>query len=493
MSANFHPSLGDFKKLAEGANLVPVYVELLADVETPVSVYSRFAEDEYSFLLESVEGGTQWGRYSIIGVEPKGIFSVEDGKAKFIENGNQKNIENGFFGLRELMDDIKPASVSDLPRFYAGAVGFLGYETVGEFEKLPAPKVSGDGFISCCMMMSETTIIFDNVRHTIKIVASVRTEDFESIEDAYNSGMAKINKIQERLKVPPQISDDEIDDSPIVMKSNMTQDEFCNMARTAKEHIVEGDVIQVVLSQRFSAKRTASALNIYRALRLINPSPYTFMVKLGDKILAGSSPEVMVRRTGTAALLRPIAGTRPRGATEQEDRELADDLLKDEKERAEHVMLVDLGRNDLGRIAMPGSVQVKDFMSIEKYSHVMHIVSTVQAELKDEFDSLDLIKAVFPAGTLSGAPKIRAMEIINNLETTTRGAYGGAVGYIGYDDNMDIAITIRTVEIDGDEVAVQAGAGIVYDSIPQKEFEETCHKSKGMVKALEMAANGLKI
>lgn len=493
MSMNFYPSLGDFKKLADGANLVPVYVELLADVETPVSVYSRFAEDEYSFLLESVEGGTQWGRYSIIGVEPNGIFTVEDGQAYLCQDSEKQKMNGGFFGLRDLMKDIHPASMSDLPRFYAGAVGFLGYEVVNEFEKLPAPKVAGDGFVSCCMMQSETTIIFDNVRHTIKIIASVRIDEFDNIDDAYASGVDRVNAVKVRLNEPAKISCDEIDDTPIEMQSNMSQEEFCNMVKIAKNHIVEGDVIQVVLSQRFSAKRTASPLNIYRALRLINPSPYTFMVKLGDKILAGSSPEVMVRRTDTTALLRPIAGTRPRGATEQEDRDFADDLLKDEKEKAEHVMLVDLGRNDLGRIALAGSVQIKDFMSIEKYSHVMHIVSTVQAELQDDVDSLDLIKAVFPAGTLSGAPKIRAMEIINDLEKTTRGAYGGAVGYIGYDDNMDLAITIRTVEIDGDEVAVQAGAGIVYDSIPQKEFEETCHKSKGMVKALEMAANGLKI
>ena len=277
------------------------------------------------------------------------------------------------------------------------------------------------------------------------------------------------------------------------MDSNLTREEFCDIVRRTKEYIVEGDIIQAVLSQRFSAPLPADPLTLYRALRLINPSPYTFFLKFRDRLLVGSSPEVMVRLTGDRAELRPIAGTRPRGKTEQEDRELADGLLADEKERAEHVMLVDLGRNDLGRVAVAGSVQVRDFMVIERYSHVMHIVSNVDAALESDKDAFDLIRATFPAGTLSGAPKVRAMEIIHELEPQSRGAYGGAVGYIGYDGNMDLAITIRTMEIHGDRVAVQAGAGIVADSVPECEYEETVHKAKGMVRALELAARNLEL
>jgi anthranilate synthase component 1 len=300
----------------------------------------------------------------------------------------------------------------------------------------------------------------------------------------------RITAIEERLLTPVDMRPRLTGAKP-ALASNLSPEQFQGMVRRARDYIVAGDIIQAVLSQRFSGELPADPITLYRALRLINPSPYTFYLKTGDRLLVGSSPEVMVRLTGDRAELRPIAGTRPRGATEQQDRALADELLSDEKERAEHVMLVDLGRNDLGRVAAAGSVQVKDFMTIERYSHVMHIVSTVQATLADGRDAFDLIRATFPAGTLSGAPKIRAMEIIHELEPQPRGAYGGAVGYIGYDGNMDLAITIRTLEIDGHRVAVQAGAGIVYDSDPEKEYQETCHKARGMVRALELAARGL--
>ena len=380
--------------------------------------------------------------------------------------------------------------VPGLPRFYAGAVGFVGYETAGEFERLPEPKRRSDG-LTAAMALTEETAIFDNVRHTVTVVVCARPGKHASPDEAYSEACRRIEAIEARMRVPRRESTRRDGHDKVTLTSNMTRDEFCAMVRRAKDYIVEGDIIQAVLSQRFSTELPADPLTLYRALRLINPSPYTFFLKFGDRVLVGSSPEVMVRLTGTCAELRPIAGTRPRGKTEQEDRANADSLLADEKERAEHVMLVDLGRNDLGRVAVSGSVQVRDFMRIERYSHVMHIVSDVQATLLPDKDAFDLIRATFPAGTLSGAPKIRAMEIIHELEPQPRGAYGGAVGYISYDGNMDLAITIRTLEIDGTRVAVQAGAGIVADSDPDREFEETEHKARGMVRALELAARDL--
>jgi anthranilate synthase component 1 len=484
------PEINEFKALCSKGNLIPVYREHLADIETPVSVASRFADDRQMFLLESVEGGRHWGRYSFIGVHPHSRFTVKGGKATMETASGKMGLDgHGFEALRKVMEQTTQVILPELPRFVGGAVGFLGYETVNEFEKLPEPKQDIPGPTSS-FMLTDTMIIFDNVRHTMKIVACARTDWFETPEAAYRDAEDRIEAIERRLAQPanpkPQIYG-KLQDP----KSNMTREEFREMIRKAREYVTEGDIIQVVLSQRFTTKLPADPFTLYRALRLINPSPYTFFLKTGETTLVGSSPEVMVRLTGDTAELRPIAGTRPRGATDAKDRALADELLKDEKERAEHLMLVDLGRNDLGRVATPASVQVSDFMTIERYSHVMHLVSNVRATIQEGKDAFDLVRSTFPAGTLSGAPKIRAMEIINELEPQPRGAYGGAVGYLGYDGNMDLAITIRTLEIKGDEVAVQAGAGIVYDSDPDKEFDETCHKARGMMRALELAANGL--
>jgi anthranilate synthase component 1 len=335
-------------------------------------------------------------------------------------------------------------------------------------------------------------LIFDNVRNSIKIVVCSRPADAESFDAAYSMAIKQIDEIAKSL--PGGREEAVAEKFPVVeFKSNMSREDYCGMVRRAKQYIVDGDIIQVVLSQRFSAETDITPIQLYRALRFMNPSPYTFFLKIGKRTLVGSSPEVMVRLTGIRVELRPIAGTRPRGATEQEDRRLADDLLSDEKEKAEHVMLVDLGRNDIGRIAEAGSVQVTDYMVIERYSHVMHMVSHVKGILRKEFDAYDVVRATFPAGTLSGAPKIRAMEIIHELEPEPRGAYGGAVGYISYTGNLDLAITIRTLEIEDGVVSVQAGAGVVYDSDPDREYEETCHKARGMRRAVEMAADGLDI
>ena len=478
----FYPALEKFKELADEYDLVPVYREILADTETPVSVLERFADNENAFLLESMEGGETWGRYSFIGVEPEILFEVDH---------SADNNDEGVAALRNVYKDMRVPEVDGLPRFFGGAVGFIGYEAIGEFERMPAPGKDPRGIVPKTRFLKvDKLIVFDNIRHTVKIVVCVRPGD--NAEDAYSAAVLEIDRIIELVSL--RDAGVKPEKYPAVdFESNMERDDFIRMVENAKQYIFSGDIIQVVLSQRFSAETELPPLQIYRALRLLNPSPYTFFLKIGEQVLVGSSPEVMVRLTGSRVELRPIAGTRPRGTGEQEDRRLADELLSDEKEKAEHVMLVDLGRNDIGRVAESGSVQVTEYMVIERYSHVMHLVSHVQGILKKEFDAYDVIKATFPAGTLSGAPKIRAMEIIHEQEPGPRCAYGGAVGYVSYDGNMDLAITIRTLDISNGTVAVQAGAGIVFDSDPVKEYEETCHKSRALLKAVEMAANGLEI
>ena len=493
----FKPNYEQFCEMTQQGNLIPVYREHLADMETPVSVFSRFTDDNYAFLFESIEGGERWGRYSFIGLNPHAVFTACKGKARLVSRrGNPETVAEGracFRALEKIMSGIHPVEPPGLPRFLGGAVGYIGYETVNEFERLPTPKTIPD-YPQTALMLAENLIIFDNVKHTIIVVACARTEDFDTLETAYADACSRIKELEDRIKAPlPEFASSDFNGDEVELTPNMSRDQFCDMVRRTKDYIVEGDIIQTVLSQRFSTRAPAHPLAMYRALRLINPSPYMYALKFGSDYLIGSSPEIMVRLTGSRMELRPIAGTRPRGASEQEDRQLADELLSDEKERAEHVMLVDLGRNDLGRVAIPGSVQVRDFMTIERYSHVMHIVSHVQADLLDGKNAFDVIQSTFPAGTLTGAPKIRAMEIINELEPEARGAYGGAVGYIGYDGNMDLAITIRTLEVHDDTVSIQAGAGIVADSVPETEYQETINKAKGMVRALNLAARNLEL
>lgn len=478
-----YPNQKDYEVLAQSYDVVPVYKEVLADMETPVSVLQRLMNRENAFLLESMEGGEKWGRYSFVGVDPR----------PFLEVDHRQPVSGGLEDLRRIFKNVKVAAIPGLPRFIGGAVGFLGYEAMGEFERMPPPKPgAGAGRLRSRFVLADRMIVFDNVRHTLKIVVCTRPAEAASPQAAYRRALSEIEGIEHTLNQPlaPPVPDQA---GEVRFESNMSQEEYCGMVRKAKDYIYAGDIIQVVLSQRFSAKVEVSSLNLYRALRLLNPSPYTFFLKMGSQTLVGSSPEVMVRLTGNVVELRPIAGTRPRGRDDAKDRALADELLSDEKEKAEHVMLVDLGRNDLGRISETGSVQVTEYMVVERYSHVMHLVSHVQGILRKGQDAYDVIKATFPAGTLSGAPKIRAMEIIHELEPEPRGAYGGAVGYVGYDGNMDLAITIRTLEVAGGTVSVQAGAGIVYDSDPQKEFQETCHKARGMQKAVQMAASGLEL
>ncbi len=478
----FYPSKDEYIKLAAGHDVVPVYREVLADVETPVSVLRRFADDTNAFLFESLEGGETWGRYSFVGINPQLLLEVD----------HSADATGGLAALRDVYHGLRVAEIPGLPRFFGGVVGVLGYEAIREFERMPLPK-AGDGRVAARsrFLKVDRLIVFDNVRHTLKVVFCTRPQDGTDPGSVYTAACRGIDDVVSALpenRVEPPAVHAQVD-----FKANMDREAFKRMTVKAKRYIVDGDIIQAVLSQRFSAATQVSPFQLYRALRLTNPSPYTFFLKMGEQVLVGSSPEVMVRLTGSRVEVRPIAGTRPRGATEQQDREMADDLLSDEKEKAEHVMLVDLGRNDIGRVAEPGSVQVTEFMVIERYSHVMHMVSHVEGILRRGLDVYDVLKATFPAGTLSGAPKIRAMEIIHELEPAPRGAYGGAVGYISYTGNMDFAITIRTLEIENGVVSVQAGAGVVFDSDPDREYEETCHKSRGMRKAVELALNGLEL
>ncbi|MBN1557527.1 MAG: anthranilate synthase component I, partial [Lentisphaerae bacterium] len=455
------------------------------DTETPVSVLQRFAGRGNAFLLESMEGGETWGRYSFVGVDPELLLDVDH------THGPTGKLD----ALRHVYRDMRVAEVPGLPRFFGGAVGFLGYEAVAEFERMPPAKPSSAGGAPRTRFLkADRLIVFDNIRHTVKIVVCTRPagRDADAHRAVYAEAVQRIEDIERTLAWPA--GSPEAGRFPDVrFESNMTRETFERAVARARRHIVAGDVIQVVLSQRFSARSAVPPLQLYRALRLLNPSPYTFFLKIGDQTLVGSSPEVMVRLTGDRVELRPIAGTRRRGATEQEDRALADELLSDEKEKAEHVMLVDLGRNDLGRVSEAGSVQVTEYMVVERYSHVMHLVSHVEGTLRRDCDALDVIRAAFPAGTLSGAPKIRAMELIHELEPEPRGAYGGAVGYVSYSGNMDLAITIRTLDIRNGTVSVQAGAGIVYDSDPGREYEETCQKAAGMRQAVAMAVAGLDV
>ena len=479
-----HPQKEEYAQLAAGHDMVPVYKEMLADTETPVSVLRKFADRRNAFLLESLEGGETWGRYSFVGIDPELLF----------ETDHPGDGGPGLEQLRDLYRGLRVAEVRGLPRFFGGAVGFIGYEAIGEFERMPQPKVCPEGVVASrsCFLKVDRLIVFDNIRHTIKIVVCTRPGESASPEAAYDRAVAELDELAV-FTAWPSVPEKARRYEPASFVSNMTPEAYRRMVSRAKEYITDGDVIQVVLSQRFSTRSDVPAFQVYRALRLLNPSPYTFFLKTGDQTLVGSSPEVLVRLTGNRVEVRPIAGTRPRGATEQADRRLADELLKDEKEKAEHVMLVDLGRNDVGRVCEPGSVQVTEYMVIERYSHVMHMVSHVEGILKREHDAYDVIRSTFPAGTLTGAPKIRAMEIIHELEPGPRGAYGGAVGYVSYSGNMDLCITIRTMDIRGDRVSVQAGAGIVYDSDPQRECEETEHKARGMKKAVEMAVSGLEL
>lgn len=500
------PDRTTFKKLAQTHNTVPVYVELVADTETPVSVLMRIADKPDAFLFESAESVDNWGRYSFLGFSPKAVFTLNDGVGvlEFADGrkitGNSDTRLGALAPLREYVNSRKVASLAGLPPFVGGAVGFFGYETVNLFERLPAPK-GGKIWDDARLGVYDDIVIFDNLRHTAKIVSCAHVDEFDSPDAAYDAACARIADLRAVFKGPmPEKYFGKIRLSrganagagefaggaaDRLFKSNMSEDDFCAMVEKCKQYIYDGEIIQVVPSQRFSAEGDFDPVEVYRALRLINPSPYMFFEKIGDKFLVGSSPETLLRFASGEARVRPIAGTRRRGANAEEDAKLANELLSNEKECAEHLMLVDLGRNDLSRFCVAGSVQVSDFMKVERYSHVMHMVSDVSGQPRDGVDAFEALSSAFPAGTLSGAPKIRAMQIINELEPVRRGPYGGAVGYVGYGGSMDMAITIRTIQFADGAVHVQAGAGIVADSDPEAEFNETKIKARALENAVK--------
>ncbi|MFH2061017.1 MAG: anthranilate synthase component I family protein [Pseudomonadota bacterium] len=482
------PDKQTFSTLALNHNVIPVCTTILADTETPVSILKKFfTKDKECFLLESVEGGERWARYSFLGVSAFGsikIFSchvlieTKDQSQRIPHNGNPLDI------IRTYCKTYAPALIPELPRFWSGFTGYFTYEMVSFFEDIPVSLPEGTPYAH--FIIPDEMIIFDNMKQTLTCLKICYINKDDDSEDLFKQAHIDLQKMQDTINAPFtfETKNNAID---VSLEPETPAEEYIAGVEKIKEHIVEGDVFQAVYSQPFSCKTDVDPILIYRAQRYINPSPYMFFMNFKDIIIAGSSPETMVRLENGIATLRPIAGTRPRGKTEQEDRKLADDLLNDEKERAEHVMLIDLGRNDLGRIAEAGTVQVTDTMVIERYSHVMHLVSNITCDIQKKFDAYDLFKATFPAGTLSGAPKIRAMKLIGELENTSRRVYGGAAGYISFTGNMDFAITIRTAVMEGGKLTVQAGAGIVYDSDPQKELLECKNKAKSVEMALKLA------
>ncbi|MDV2502490.1 MAG: anthranilate synthase component I [bacterium] len=479
--------------MAKEGNLIPVYREIMADLETPVSAYLKIG-GAYSYLLESVEGGEKWARYTFLGGDPEVVVSSKGRTLTVVRNGVEetRTIETDpLEALEEMLSAYRPVPTEGLPRFFGGAVGYIGYDMVRFFEELPDETDDDLDLPDMVFLITDTILIFDNILQKIKVVSNAHVEG-HSLKEAYQEACDKVHLLIEKLRgpaEPPKSPPPRV--GPLVTTSNFSKADFMRAVERAREYITAGDCVQTVLSQRLEADIRAHPFNIYRALRTINPSPYMYYLELGGTTIVGSSPEVLVRQEGDRLILRPLAGTRPRGATEEEDEALERELLADPKERAEHIMLVDLGRNDLGRVSLPGSVEVDELMVIEKYSHVMHIVSNVVGTVRPELTSYDVLRASFPAGTVSGAPKIRAMEIIEELEPTKRGPYAGAIGYFSFSGNMETCITIRTLVIQNNRAYLQVGAGIVADSDPEREFEETMDKARALLRAVELAEEGL--
>ena len=486
-------SFEEFVELTKRATFVPVVKEVVADLLTPVSAFLKIAEhSDYAFLLESVEGGEHVGRYSFLGKDPFLILRGRGTETIIDRAGTTSVSEKPFVQtLRELMNSFQSPFVPGLPRFTGGAVGYLGYDTAAWFEPAVARDGgTGEGGDDAGFMVFDTVLAFDHVQHRILLIANARISGDEDLRSLYQFACAKIEFLERELERALSLSRVTSSET-LTLESNFTQPAFEAIVRKAKEHIAAGDIYQVVLSQRFSADVGVDPFTVYRALRHVNPSPYMFFVRMGERAIVGSSPEMLVRVEGRHAVTHPIAGTRPRGRSDEEDQRLAEELKRNEKERAEHVMLVDLGRNDLGRVCEYGTVRVPTFMSLERYSHVMHLVSVVEGQLADDRDRLDALVSCFPAGTVSGAPKVRAMQIINELESTPRDIYAGAVGYLDFAGNLDFCIAIRTIVLERGHAYVQAGAGIVADSNPTAEYEETRDKARAMVRALELALAGL--
>ncbi|RXE59713.1 anthranilate synthase component I [Acetivibrio mesophilus] len=489
----FYPTMDEVKTMAKEYNIIPVTMEVYADMETPISLFKRFEESSHCFLLESVEGGEKWARYSIIGKNP--FLIVKSYKNKTIikeRSGSQKEVEgNPVKMIKELMEKFKGASLPNLPRFNGGAVGYFGYDLIRHYESLPNIPEDDMGLPESHFMFTDEVLVYDHLKQKIHIIVNLHVNG--NLERAYRSAVDRIKAIHKEIldskwkTTDYSVSNYSKKDKGFEVTSNISKEFFCKNVLKAKQYIKDGDIFQVVLSQRLCVETDENPFNIYRCLRLINPSPYMYYLKFGDYRIVGSSPEMLVRVENGIVETCPIAGTRKRGKTKEEDEALEKELLSDEKELAEHVMLVDLGRNDIGRVSKYGTVEVKNLMHIERYSHVMHVVTNVQGEIREDKTPFDALMSILPAGTLSGAPKVRAMEIIDELETVKRGPYGGAIGYLSFNGNLDSCITIRTIILKDGKAYVQAGAGIVADSVPEKEYEECYNKAKALLKAIEEA------
>jgi anthranilate synthase component 1 len=471
--------------------------QILADMETPVSALRKIDSGNYAFLLESIEGGEKWGRYSFLGSNPSLVFRAKGQHLEVLRGEGRevlRDFQDPLAALSKLLKQYRAVRVPELPRLTGGMVGYLSYDIVRHLERLPVRTQDDLDLPDALFLMTDTLLIFDNVTHRITVVSNAVVQDDTpgGVERAYREAQQKIEAIIAALRRPvgAPLGRSARLDSPR-FESNFTREQFCDAVARTKAYVEAGDIIQAVLSQRLSVKTDVDPFDVYRALRVVNPSPYMYYLRLGEMKLVGSSPEILVRLEGDRIDLRPIAGTRPRGATEEEDRRLEGELSADPKERAEHIMLVDLGRNDVGRVAQVGSVEVTDLMTVERYSHVMHLVSHVQGKLRPGRDAFDVLRACFPAGTVTGAPKVRAMEIIEELEPLRRGPYAGAVGYVSFSGNLDTCITIRTIVFSRGVATIQVGAGIVADSEPEQEYQETMNKARGMLRAIEMAEAGL--
>jgi anthranilate synthase component I len=479
-----NPSFETFRGMAAQGNLAPVWKSYVADLETPVSAYLKLAVGrDYSFLLESVEGGERLGRYTYLGVDPFLRVTARGDQVEIIRDGQVESRQGNVIDiLRDLTGGFHPVHVEGLPPFLAGAVGYAGFDIV----RLIEPRVPAARMTDVDAPDAEF-LFFTNLKRMIYLIANVRLDEHQDLEAAYRQAGEQIAEIEKALGQPTPVPPHAASSGPVEVRSNMTRQQHREAVEKAKEYILAGDIFQVVLSQRLEMDLPAPPFQIYRALRAVNPSPYLFYLKLGENVVLGSSPEMLVKVEGRDVEYRPIAGTRKRGATEAEDRALAADLLADEKELAEHVMLVDLGRNDVGRVSEYGSVRVPEFQRIEYYSHVMHIVSGVRGRLREDKDAFDTLKACFPAGTVSGAPKVRAMEIIAELEPTKRGVYSGSVMYLDFSGNLNSCIAIRTMFVQGNKAYLQVGGGIVADSQPDNEWDETMNKAGALLRAVDLA------
>jgi anthranilate synthase component I len=492
---NLTPSLGEARDLARSYDVVPLYAEFIGDLETPISAVLRFAEEDTVFLLESAEAAERFGRYSFLGFDPKRTLSYRNGVFTVVDSDGVREVPapDPFRGLAEIVGQKSVAPLPNLPAFVGGAVGFFSYDAVRYLEKLPDAPPDDLGVPEALFAVTDTLVVFDHLRHKVLVVslvdaAGLRDVEGEGFTAAYRRAADDVRRVAERLAAPLTRRAAGFGGGPVEVTSNFTREGYEEAVERAKEYIRAGDAFQVVPSQRFSAEvGELDPLLLYRGLRTVNPSPYMTYLKIGDLTLVGASPEPLVRVEGRRVMTRPVAGTRPRGGTPEEDAALAEELLADEKERAEHVMLVDLGRNDLGRVSEVGSVELEGFMEVERYSHVMHIVSTVEGNLRKGLTALDALAAAFPAGTVSGAPKVRAMEIIDELEPTRRGPYAGATGYYGVDGRLDTCITLRTSLLKDGTIYFQAGGGVVADSVPSSEYEETRNKAGAIRQALEVA------